>query len=248
LPSSPASPSDDSTGVSRRRKIRRLRLPVIRTVISTVRRIIRCSSPALLLITTALTPATTFATASIVLAVAIGFSLLFVRTRCLCVLAIRIIVICTIAALLILLGLLLLLLLLVERLGRCHNPQIVLGVLEIVFSVHIVTRRNRIARQLQILVCDRLRISANLYVWTVALIDPVERIGLPPTTAAATSAAATASGPVLVMLSLSHAVSSPGLFNNSFDFKKTLNRPARHLPLPDTLLQEAQGPAVDCLR
>jgi hypothetical protein len=195
--------------------------------------IIRSRSLPLLLITTTLTPIATLATAIIVLAVAISFSLLLVSTLMPDVSSPSASASsATIAALLILL--LLLLLLLVERLRRCHDPEIVLGVLEIVFSVHNLAGRNRITRQLQVFVGHRLGVATHLHVRAVALVNPVQRVGLPPAaTAAATAAttAATASGPVLVMLSLSHAVSSPGLLNYSFEIKSAAIALASHLRL-----------------
>jgi hypothetical protein len=214
------------------KEIRCLRLPVITVSLVAIGSVIGSRSLPLLLITATLAPIATLATAIIVLGVAISFSLLLVRTLCRCILTIGIRVVATIAALLSLL--LLLLLLLVEGLRGCHDPEIVLGMLEVVFSVHNLAGRNRITRQLQVFVGHRLGVATHLHVRAVALVNPVQGVGLPPAaTAAATAAttAATASGPVLVMLSLSHAVSSPGLLNYSFEIKSAAIALASHLRL-----------------
>ena len=55
-------------------------------------------------------------------------------------------------------------------LGARNDAEVVLGVLEIVFSHHRVARRLRVASQLQILFCDMGSVAAHLHVGAVALV------------------------------------------------------------------------------
>ena len=85
-----------------------------------------------------------------------------------------------------------LLVLLIERLSCRHDPQVMLGVLEVVFRVYIFTGRHRVTGQLQVFVGNCLCIAAHFHVRTIAFKHPVERIGLTSTAAATTVSTAAA--------------------------------------------------------
>lgn len=60
-----------------------------------------------------------------------------------------------------------------ERLGRLgggNQSVIMFGVLQVVLCSDWIAAGMRVARQLKIFLCDMLRISANLYVWTIRFV------------------------------------------------------------------------------
>jgi hypothetical protein len=97
-----------------------------------------------------------------------------------------------------------LLVLLVERLGRKHDAEIVLGVLKITLGHDDVARGLGVAAKLEVFVCNRLRSTTDLHVRPVALIDPAQRIA---TAAAAPTASAAMAVAVAVLVGWSHSKS-----------------------------------------
>lgn len=100
----------------------------------------------------------------------------------------------------------LLLKLLVVSLSGRENTQVMLCVLEIAFRHDDIAGSHRIPAKLKILVGDGLGGAADLYIRSVALIDPIERIAATtPASAAATMATITVT-PALFMLPWSHTL------------------------------------------
>ena len=82
------------------------------------------------------------------------------------------------------------------RLHQSHKAEIMIGVLEIILAQHTVTRRRRVARQLEIALIDMRRRTANLYVRPVALHRPIRVLIIPVVMMMTTAARLTTAAPL----------------------------------------------------
>jgi hypothetical protein len=101
----------------------------------------------------------------------------------------------------------LLLKLLVVSLSGRKNPQVMFCMLEIAFRHDDIAGSHRIPAKLKILVGDGLGGAADLYIWSVAFIDAIERIAATtPASSATTTMATITVTPALFMLPWSHTL------------------------------------------
>gem|GEM_PF-3051120 len=102
-------------------------------------------------------------------------------------------------------------------LHRPHHAEIVLGVLQVVLGQYAVARSLGVARQLLILLIDRLRRAAHLDPFgTIGIKRPVRiMLGLSPAASAATSAIAVAVTLPLHALEISHVLDLYGARHGS---------------------------------
>jgi len=92
------------------------------------------------------------------------------------------------------------------RLGGRQNAEIVFGVLEIVLGHHRIAGRMGVSRQLHILFGNMGGIAAHLYVRTVALIVPRQRIHMFAAAIVVVTAALPVFVVIVILLSWSHLV------------------------------------------